>query len=181
MDRKEFLSRTLQFGMCCGAFSMLGSSGIAHEEENTGSPTLETDSKFLAVWVQSFMETIDSTLDEKERIDLMVRNGRACAGRSAVKLAKEHAGNLDSFLAWFNEQLGEDSATREDDTIRFTWSSCECPIVKNGPDRLSDTYCHCSRGWFHEVLETVTGKPVHVEVLEAVKRGDDRCLIQVRV
>jgi predicted hydrocarbon binding protein len=181
MDRKEFLSRTVKAGLCCGAFAVLGSPAPAEEGKKMDAPEPDARDRFLEGWIGSLMETMDSGLDEKTRIELMVANGRACARRGAMQYAKDYLGDLETFVGWFNKAVGENSAVRTGDTITLTWENCECPVVKDGPERLSDTYCHCSAGWVHEMFETVAGKPVKVNIVETVKRGNDRCLLTVHV
>ena len=56
-----------------------------------------------------------------------------------------------------------------------------CPLVAELKEPLSVSYCFCSAGWLREVYETVSGKPVTVEILETVKRGGKLCRFDVKL
>ena len=55
------------------------------------------------------------------------------------------------------------------------------PLVAELKEPLSASYCFCSAGWLREVYETVSGKPVTVEILETVKRGGKLCRFNVKL
>ncbi len=53
---------------------------------------------------------------------------------------------------------------------------CFCPVIRNFLDKgMPITYCYCGAGWFREQWETATGKPVKVDILQSVLKGDDVC------
>lgn len=59
---------------------------------------------------------------------------------------------------------------------------CFCPIIRVNLDKkISDTYCYCGSGWYRQQWEAATGKPVHVEVVKSVVRGDDVCQFAVHL
>lgn len=41
-------------------------------------------------------------------------------------------------------------------------------------------FCNCSRGWVKTVFGTVSGRPVEVELKQAIGRGDPVCEFVVR-
>jgi hypothetical protein len=59
---------------------------------------------------------------------------------------------------------------------------CHCPRVRaalEAGDRLSSTYCYCGAGFYQGIWETITGKPVQVELLQSVMSGDDVCQVAI--
>ncbi len=62
---------------------------------------------------------------------------------------------------------------------------CHCPRVRdimNMPNaRLSSTYCYCGAGFYKGIWEEILQKPVTVEVLETVMKGDDVCEIAIHL
>jgi len=36
-------------------------------------------------------------------------------------------------------------------------------------------FCNCGSGWFRQQWEGATGRPVRVDVLQSVLRGDEKC------
>jgi effector-binding domain-containing protein len=61
-------------------------------------------------------------------------------------------------------------------------SYCFCPIIRGNLDKgMPVTYCYCGSGWYRQQWETATGKPVRVEVLESILKGDDICRFAVHL
>lgn len=59
---------------------------------------------------------------------------------------------------------------------------CFCPVIRNRLDKgMPITYCNCGAGWFREQWETATGKPVTVDILQSVLKGDDVCQFAIHL
>ena len=62
---------------------------------------------------------------------------------------------------------------------------CHCPrvrdILTSSDMRLSPTYCYCGAGFYKGIWEEILQKPVTVEVLESVIKGDDVCRISIHL
>lgn len=59
---------------------------------------------------------------------------------------------------------------------------CFCPIIRTNLGKgMPDTYCYCGSGWYRQQWESATGKPVTVEVLKSVLRGDEVCQFAVHL
>lgn len=53
---------------------------------------------------------------------------------------------------------------------------CFCPLVRDYLDAgMSPTFCNCSTGWNRRQWEGAIGKPVKIEILQSILRGDDVC------
>ena len=128
------------------------------------------------------MESIDTLLDEETRVALMESCGRACARMGPARMARGCQGDLNRWLTtlarWHG---GEEYVQRDGDTVEEICAECLCRLMKDGPARLSDTYCTCSLGWMKETFEVVVGEPVDVKLVESIKRGDQRCRFTIHV
>jgi predicted hydrocarbon binding protein len=178
MDRKDFLRASLCLGAFCGARPAAG------QQENTAPPPpnpCERKAEFTRLWIKRFMDELDVLIPEPQRIALMEARGRSCARAGPVRLAEAHKGNLDAFIADLASHMGPEGVRREGNVVRVKYPTCYCPAVADLKEALSRTYCGCSVGWLKEMYETVTGKPVTVEVLETVKRGGAACRFNVTV
>ncbi len=180
MDRKEFLTRSLQLCVGCGALSTLAPAVSAQEAETGPDQAAERRAAWMKGWVHDFTKTVDAELDEKEQIAFMQANGRACAGRGSLEAMEKYRGDLDGLLGMFRSHFGEQAAQHKDNVVTVSWDTCLCPLVMD-VEEISHTFCHCTEGWFLAVFEMVTGKPVKAEAVETVKRGHDRCKVIVRV
>jgi hypothetical protein len=182
MNRKTFLAKSISAATAAGVGIAVGSNLPGAPSPQNEKPN-EEDSKvkFFHGWVEALMQNLDSQLDEKSRIALMEACGRACARRGATGMAKQCQGDLDRFLTTLGKHVGPQNARREGNLVHLGYDKCFCPLVASGPARLSPTYCNCSRGWVKEMMEIVVGKPVEVELLGSIKRGDPACRFVVRV
>ena len=162
MNRKEFLA--------AGAVLAAARSAPAQQPD--------ASRKFREAWVAGLMENLERQLDRPARVALMESCGRSCARRGAVKMA---AGGLDKLIDALAGHIGKENARREGDAVHVTYTKCYCPLVGDGPPRLPDAWCECSRGWLLEVFGAAAGKPVQVDLLESIKRGGEKCRFVVRV
>jgi len=59
---------------------------------------------------------------------------------------------------------------------------CFCPVIRARLGQgMPVTYCYCGSGWFRQQWEAATGKPVRVEVLQSVLKGDLVCQFAVHL
>ena len=144
---------------------------------------MEVDYKeFAQTWVKNLIESMDVHLDEGTRMRVMESCGRACARRGPASVAEEHRGDLDGWLATLAKwHGGKEYVQRDGDVVYLICPECFCTLVKDGPARLPDTFCACTRGWMKEVFETVVGKPVEVDVVETIKRGGQQCRFTIKL
>jgi predicted hydrocarbon binding protein len=96
-------------------------------------------------------------------------------------MAEEAKGDVERVLTTLAGHLGPQNARREGRLVSITYPACYCPMVTDVTEPLSPTYCHCSAGWLKELFETVSGKPVEVEILETIKRGGAQCRFNVKL
>jgi predicted hydrocarbon binding protein len=181
MNRKSFLGRTLKGGFM--TLLMSGRSmGNTPDSGTRAGKTQNDDARkgFTEKWITTLLEEMDSRLDDDVRIRLMEACGRACARRQSIKIARSSQGDLDGFLNTMAGILGKENVIREQSDIVFRYSRCYCPLVSEGPSRLSPTYCQCSRGWILEMFEAVRGKGVDVILEKSIKQGDPFCQFRIK-
>jgi len=134
----------------------------------------------LQKWIVSLMDGLDTLVDEKTRVKVLENCGRNCLPRSFVKRAnacKKDAKNNAEFLdrlsrIWRHLQ-------REGDNFYVVYEKCYCPLVKTYPDKLSASFCNCSRGWIKELFESALESPVDVTLEKSIKQGNDICKFRV--
>jgi effector-binding domain-containing protein len=53
---------------------------------------------------------------------------------------------------------------------------CYCPLVREHLDAgMPITFCYCGAGWYRQQWEGVLHRPVKVEIVSSILKGDDRC------
>lgn len=132
-------------------------------------------------WITTFMKNLNAHCDEETRIQLMISCGRDCARHESIKLAETSKGDVDKFISKLAKIIGKENCYRESDSVHLTYNKCLCKMVSKEPEKLSDTYCTCSKGWLLEMFETAAQKPVQVEILQTIKRGHPSCKFIVRL
>ncbi len=59
---------------------------------------------------------------------------------------------------------------------------CFCPIVRSYLDRgMPTSFCYCGAGWYRRQWEGAIGKPVAIEVVKSILKGDDVCQFAIRL
>jgi effector-binding domain-containing protein len=57
---------------------------------------------------------------------------------------------------------------------------CFCPVIRARLDAgMPLTYCNCGAGWFRQQWEGAIGRPVRIDIVESVLRGDEVCRFAV--
>lgn len=179
MDRRDFMKRACAAG-AGGAFLIAaGGAAKAQSKDSASLEACEREWKLSQTWIVNVVENMDAKVDEKEKVRILEACGRSCARRGAVEAASKCAGDLDAFLSAMRKWIGEANVRREGSTVHLTYSKCYCPNVQS-MEKVPASYCNCSRGWAKEMFETVLGKPVEVDLLSSIKRGDAECRLVIR-
>ncbi len=188
MDRKDFMK---SLGSLCAGAGLLGCGCgrlLALEEEAQEETPLSEKFAFAQGYVKRLFDILDRDLDPAGRARLVEAMGSACY-ESWNKDNTPKPMSLDEFVAFLKKRSGENIARREGNIIYYGYAAkpgvpitrCGCPIVEKGPDGLSTTYCQCTVGFLRTMFSGYLGKPVQVEILEAIKRGGKTCRFKVTV
>jgi predicted hydrocarbon binding protein len=133
-------------------------------------------------WIKTLIANLEAELDEKTRAKILENCGRNCIPHTFIlkaKACKKDAKNTDEFLDKLSQTWKH--LHREDDNIYVTYEKCYCPIVKDYPEKLSSTWCNCSRGWTKELFESTLEKPIDVKLEKSIKQGDNICKFRVKL
>jgi predicted hydrocarbon binding protein len=139
------------------------------------------EQKLIHEWIATLIEGLDAEVDDNIREKLMNNCGRACAiHHGSIEMVKEiqrQTKEIDELLNELNQQKDFwcGAWERDGDTIYSICEECGCPLIREGLVELSPAFCQCSRGWVKAVFEIAIGKPVKVELEQAIGRGDKVC------
>jgi predicted hydrocarbon binding protein len=143
-------------------------------------------SELVRTWLDMLVTGLDAEVDEEARARVLTHCGRGCAlyhgSLERAKAIQQGTQDVDELLDELNQQEGLWCGRwiRDDDIITSICEACGCPLVGAGLVKPSPTFCNCSRGWVEAVFEIVLGKPVTVELKQAIGRGDPVCEFIVR-
>jgi predicted hydrocarbon binding protein len=151
----------------------------------------------IAVWLQGAIRRLDSTVDESTRLQIMENCGRNCASINkrvieSAKARRKKFKDLDAFLEAEQQKPMKGTRLHRDGTILYQYYTphaftppmrCYCSLLRGLPENtnISKTYCHCSKAFVQKLWESVLGKPVKVELLQAVVSGDPECKFEIHL
>ena len=159
--------------------------------EGSEKITEKTDKKKIAEWVKQAIDKLDALVSEDAKIRIMENCGYNCANvnkkviqRAKARLSKFRS--MDEFLA--AEQRKPMSGTRlvrEGNTLTQFYTPraftrpmrCYCSLFRGLPDneKVSSTYCNCSKGFVKKFWEGVFEKPVKVDLVQSAISGASEC------
>jgi hypothetical protein len=207
MNRKQFLKRIGTACACSCAGIMAASlnsltaeeSPKASRKKTEGAPAKRPRSQerieFAEGWAVRFFGVFDANLDAAARRRIMMANGRECLlawQKETNKKPRAQALSLAEFAKTVKEKGSRDYQI-DGNVIYFQYNAsaetgaassenhCLCPLVETKPAGLSATYCLCSLGYVKEMHEQIFKKPVEVELLSSVLRGDTRCKFKLTI
>jgi hypothetical protein len=178
VERKDFLKMG-----CCGLIALAARPGFAESSSATvteGSPCDDGEFKFVKNWLTDLMEAIDGELDESDKIKLMSACGRGCYQRFQFKqdIATKGKGSVDKLIEAYKANF---EIWREGDNkvhIRYgavNKNGCFCPAAKFRPSKSNDIQCYCTRATHETIWQTALSKPIKIDILQTVRRGDPTC------
>ena len=129
--------------------------------------------------VRNIMMILDRALSEETRYAIMEACGCQCIGMSTLIKAKklsQHAATLDELVKLLNENhFGGGYLERRGEAVYGAYTRFYCGSVNKTRELFSETYCHCSCGWYKQLFETLVDRLVLIELLGLIIQGDDRC------
>lgn len=198
MKRSQFCQKLLTPGLACGCMlgmkSGLLSGAVSLKDKKENETPCDEKMEFTHKWVKRFFDILDQNIDEKTRTELMRANGAACASGAYGEFTEAKPATIeeiDQTIAKWQERVGKENIRREGNTVFFNYVGngkglnisdgyCLCPMVENGPEKLSPTYCQCSVGYVGYMFRRfITFKPVNVELLESLRSGGKGCRFKI--
>ena len=137
--------------------------------------------KRLEKWISCLIDGLDEHVDEDTKVKVLEQCGRQCQSQRFVEKAHkiyEKSGNIDEFLDEFMKVYK--NLRMEDSKIYIVYPKCYCFHVNKIPqEKISSTFCNCSRGWAKELFEGALGRQVDVLIEESIVNGNKQCKFQI--
>lgn len=59
---------------------------------------------------------------------------------------------------------------------------CFCPLIREHLDEaIPPEFCYCGSGWYRKQWQDASGKPVSIEIIKSLTKGDDRCQYAITI
>ena len=133
-------------------------------------------------WAKNVCDYLDEHYDTETimtiRKECRCNDGKSIANKILKYLNK--ADSIEQFVKAFNEN--ETFASLEyisDNKILFCYPECYCACVKRVSGELSRAWCYCTLGNAEGIFREVFKKEIKVTLLESIKTGGEKCVIEV--
>lgn len=195
MDRRNFMGKSLFVGIACSCLNSFKVQGVTSINEHPTTPCNEKV-EFTKTWVSRFFSVLDDQIDPEILNKVMRQNGKLCFTNGTGDIGEIESRSveeIDSILTNINrESSSENNPRREGNSIYFSYTKnpkglkvadgfCLCPMVEDGPAKLSPTFCQCSVGYVELLFKKITGRDVKVELLESLRSGGKQCSFKIEV
>jgi hypothetical protein len=174
-----------------------GKSIAAKVMEGSEQITEKTGKKKTALWVKNAMERLDALTDRETREKAMQNCGYNCAKKNyrvierAVARRKKFVSADDFLMAEEKNPPKGTKLAREGNIVYQTYTPqtftrpmrCYCSLLRQLPieDKVSITYCNCSRGFVEKYWEAVLQKSVKVDLLKSAISGAEECTFAIHL
>ncbi|MFX1327928.1 MAG: hypothetical protein ACFE91_07265 [Promethearchaeota archaeon] len=158
------------------------------------------DEKFQ--WIKQVLNKLDKMANDNQKYEILSCCAHEFSQKRIDKLKSiyEKNGDIDEVIremdkdfAWYEGQKrkgntifvqkvpynkeGYEKATTMDEKKQ---NYCHCSLVKNFlNENISPTFCNCSAGWYRQYWEGILGKPVRINILKTLIKGDDVCQFEI--
>ena len=169
-----------------------------------GSETLaDASPKSRRAWLTEAMARLEELVPDRDTRSLILTRC-SCMPSDAI-LAEfremyERNPDIDALLTRMHPRPFGVRPIRLGNTIRFRKMPCEptalefatseqarreafchCDFVRDIPGEIPPMHCQCGAGFYKNILEAVLRRPVKVELVKSVLKGDDTCEVLVRL
>ena len=168
--------------------------------EGSEQITEKTDKRKIAEWVKGAMERLDALVDERTRVQIMKNCGYNCAevNRRVIERAvarRKKYKSVDEFLEAEQRKPMKGTRLAREGNILYQFYTpqeytrpkglirCYCDLVSGLPaeDKISITYCNCSKGFVEKFWESVLERPVEVDLIQSAVSGAKECKFAIHL
>jgi len=181
---------------------------LGEEERNIimkGTENINFDSSWEERfdWIVSTMKRLEERTDELQRYQIVSCcadhfSERRIEGLRDIYLKKH---DIDEVLeamvedpGWYEKPVregntiysrknpydkeGYENAENDDERKK---AYCHCGMIRDRLEEVPSSYCYCGSGWYRQIWEGITGKPVRIELLKSLTNGDDECSFAIHL
>lgn len=140
-----------------------------------------------AEWIKNAVRRLEKEAGRPTARKVMQACGMKCCGPTQQKRAKQfmkESKSVKELLAKLNERGigGGRLKLKDPNTIVGGYDWCYCGRVKQTQQPFpTDTYCHCSAGWYKSLFEAAFDKPVKVKLKQSIIQGADSCEFEIEL
>lgn len=166
--------------------------------------TIESTPGEKVQWLKAAMKTLDELANENQKYEILSCCAHEFSSKriATLRAIYEETNDIDEVLMFMHkDQDWYEKPIRKENTIYVVKvpynkkgyenakteaekkkSYCHCMLVRRHLEEgISGTFCYCGTGWYRQYWEGILGKPVKIEVLKSLLKGDDRCELAIHL
>jgi effector-binding domain-containing protein len=182
---------------------VLGADARAEVLGDLDQISLDSSRAERRTWVNGAMERLATLTGEAERFDVLSRCAHIFSPSRIERVKAIYERNLDVdevLMAMAEDPDWYEKPTRDGDIIYVTkvprnregyeqatndaerrTHYCHCALVRNSPGDVHPAFCYCASGWYRQIWEGILDKPVRVEMLKSLTKGDETCQFAIHL
>lgn len=160
--------------------------------------SIETSKNEKAHWIKSVLKELDKVTNDYQKYDILSSCAHEFSHKRIDKLRDIYVktGDIDTVLEEMHKDyLWYENPARKGNAIYTTKipynlegyknaktldekkrNYCHCALVRDyWNEGISTTFCNCSAGWYRQIWEGILKKPVRIEILKTLLKGDETC------
>jgi predicted hydrocarbon binding protein len=140
-------------------------------------------------WLAALHDSLDQLdeVDEDLKAAVMKRVGKKCAS-DLLPLCENQLGKqvetIEDLITGWNLLRAKYNLKGQwefaGSQLRGVFYECGCPLVRSGLMELHAVQCFCSLGMMETIFSQVAKKPVKVNLVRSIGRGDEACEFVVK-
>ncbi len=134
-------------------------------------------------WAQEQCEFLEENFSPEEVEEVRSRCHCEAPGTLAKRMRRylQDTDNLEEFAAQFNAKEKYVTLEAAPDGLLLCYPECYCACVRRAEEPISRTWCLCTLGHVKSLFYQVLDREVEVRLLESIKTGGTRCVVQVKI
>lgn len=182
---------------------VLGADACADVLQDLHRISLAAGCEERKAWVNCALERLEAQTTEQQRFDILSRCAHVFSTRRMARVRAVYERNLDvdeALKAMAEDPDWYEKPTRDGDIIYVTkvprnrqgyeeasneaerrTHYCHCALVRQRPGDVHPAFCYCASGWYRQIWEGILGKPVRVQILKSLTRGDETCQFAIHL
>jgi hypothetical protein len=137
-------------------------------------------------WLAALHDSLDQ-LEEDLKTAVMKRVGSQCAA-DLLPLCETQLGRqvetVEDLVTGWNLLRAQRNLQGQwefaGNLLRGVFYECGCPLIRSGLMELHAVQCYCSLGMMQTIFSQVAKRPVEVDLVRSIGRGDEACEFVVK-
>jgi len=153
----------------CNSLKILEDNSTSHQQYEVLSHCAHV---FPVELIPPMRDLLKSTRNVDTVIEAMISKGGYYP-----KLLRREGNIIYSEKGPANPTAHEAAVTAKDKRKAY----CFCPLIRNCIEETPGAFCNCAAGWPKQLWEGIFEKPLKIEIIQSLTRGDDTCEFAIHI